>query len=169
MWCSLNFFVVSGVTWQQFPPGHGGSSMAVILDKCKTSVFGLVSSAWINNDIHDTICHLLHLCQDLFSLFGLWNAAHKKATVVYTCTHTKKSSIPVWSRVRIVHQFLWLCFVYKMSSLNNTSPDFIVVELFHGILSLLFCGEGNKCIASIVAIEVHHHPYFVNFAKLQRQ
>lgn len=56
-----------------------------------------------------------------------------------------------------------------MSTLNTDSPDFIVVELFHGILSLLFCGEGNKCITSIVAIEVHHHPYFVNFAKLQRQ
>lgn len=56
-----------------------------------------------------------------------------------------------------------------MSSLNNNSPDFIVVELFHGILSLLFCGKGNKCIASIVAIEVHHHSYFVNFAKLQTQ
>lgn len=56
-----------------------------------------------------------------------------------------------------------------MSTLNSNSPDFIVVELFHGILSLLFCGKGNKCIASIVAVEVHHHPYFVNFAKLQRQ
>lgn len=56
-----------------------------------------------------------------------------------------------------------------MSSLNNDSPDFIVVELFHGILSLLFSGEGNKRIASIVAIEVHHHPYFVNFAELRRQ
>lgn len=56
-----------------------------------------------------------------------------------------------------------------MSTLNNDSPNFVIVELFHGILSLLFCGEGNKCIASIVAIEVHHHPYFVYAAELQRQ
>ncbi len=86
-----------------------------------------------------------------------------------SCLHLHTHQEVFHSCVKMCKNFLWLCFVYKMSSLNNNSPDFIVVELFHGILSLFFCGEGNKCIASIVAIEVHHHPYFVNFAKLQRQ
>ncbi len=163
MWCSLKCYLaaVSSWPWRQLYGCHTRQMQNLGFWSCQQRL--------------DKQWHPWHHLSPSSSLsgsllsFGLWNAAHKKATVVYTCTHTKKSSIPVWSRVRIFHQFLWLCFVYKMSSLNNNSPDFIVVELFHGILSLLFCGEGNKCIASIVAIEVHHHPYFVNFAKLQRQ
>lgn len=44
----------------------------------------------------------------------------------------------------------------------------MVVKLFHGVFGLLFRGKGDKCVTSIVAIEIHHHPYFINVAKLQK-
>lgn len=49
------------VTWQQFAAGHGCCSVALILYKGEASVLRFVGGAWIHDDVHHTICDLLHL------------------------------------------------------------------------------------------------------------
>lgn len=48
-------------------------------------------------------------------------------------------------------------------------PNFIIIELLYRILRLLFIREGHKGVAPIVAIEVHHHSHFIDFANLQTE
>lgn len=38
--------------------------------------------------------------------------------------------------------------------------------MLHGILGFLFSAEGDKSVATVVPVEIHHHPYFIDFAKL---
>lgn len=45
-------------------------------------------------------------------------------------------------------------------------PDFIIVEVLHCGLGLLLVVESDECIASVVAIEIHHHPHLVDLPKL---
>lgn len=72
--------------------------MVFILNEGEASVLGFVSSTGIHDHIHDPICDLLHLRQDLITLLGFRNPAHKQAAVVNTSTDPKKAAISVASK-----------------------------------------------------------------------
>lgn len=46
-------------------------------------------------------------------------------------------------------------------------PNFIIIELLYCIPCFLFIREGHKGVAPVVAIKVHHHSHFIDFANLQ--
>lgn len=50
------------LTWEQLPPGHGCCPVALVLHKSKAPVFGFVSCTGVDDDIHDAVRDLLHLC-----------------------------------------------------------------------------------------------------------
>lgn len=96
LWLMCVFIHLSlcGFTWQQFPPGHGCSTVALILHKGKASILALVSGTGVNDHLHHTVRHLLHLSQDLLFLLGFWDASHKQTAVVHTRAHTQESTVP---------------------------------------------------------------------------
>lgn len=81
-------------TWQQFAAGHGGCSVALVLNKGKASVLGFVGGAGVHDDVHNPIGDLPHLRQDLFALLGFGNPAHKQTAVVDTGTNSEEAAIP---------------------------------------------------------------------------
>ncbi len=81
-------------TWQQFAAGHGGRSVTLILNKGEASVLGFVGSARVHDDVHDPISDLPHLRQDLLTLLGFGNPAHKQTAVVDASTNSKEAAIP---------------------------------------------------------------------------
>lgn len=52
---------------------------------------------------------------------------------------------------------------------TKSLPDFMVVELFNGGSGLLFGAEGDEGVASVVSVEVHHHPDLVDLSKLKTE
>lgn len=82
-------------TWQQFATGHGSCSVALILDKGEASVLGFVGGAWVDNDVHDPVGDLPHLSQDLLTLLGFGNPAHKQTTVVHAGTNSEEATVSV--------------------------------------------------------------------------
>ena len=50
---------------------------------------------------------------------------------------------------------------------DNHKPDLIVIELLHGRLGFLFGVEGDKGIAPVVSVEVHHHPHLIYLTELR--
>lgn len=81
-------------TRQQFPPGHGCSTVALVFHEGKASILALVSCTGVNNHLHHTIRHLPHLSQDLLFLLGFWDASHKQPAVIHTCTHAQQTTVP---------------------------------------------------------------------------
>lgn len=62
----------------------------------------------------------------------------------------------------------WLYFLRCVNHQTTTFwPDLIVIELLHGCFGLLFCAEGHEGVATVVTIEVHHHPHLIDLTKLE--
>lgn len=82
-------------TWQQFASGHGRRPVALILNEGEASVLGFVGGARVHDDVHDAISDLSHLSQDLLTLLGFGNPAHKQAAVVNAGTNSEEAAISV--------------------------------------------------------------------------
>lgn len=52
---------------------------------------------------------------------------------------------------------------------HQNEPDLVVVELLHGCFGFQFGAEGDKGVASVVSVEVHHHSHLVDLTKLEEE
>lgn len=48
-------------------------------------------------------------------------------------------------------------------------PNFKIVQLSDCVPGLLFAGECDKSISSVVPVEVHHHPHFIDSTNLGKK
>lgn len=67
--------------------------MALVLDEGEASVLGFVGCTGVHDDVYDPVSDLPHLRQDLLTLLGFGDPAHKQTAVVNAGTDAKEATI----------------------------------------------------------------------------